>query len=354
MSRGFKLLSLRSLLLTVVAMCVTSHVAAQAPVRIMPLGDSITAAPGCWRAYLWNQLQTAGYSNIDFVGGVNNGDGCGLAHDTDHEGHSGFSITGIADQNQLPPWLTAASPNIIVMHLGTNDMWGGHIPLQTKITAMTKLIGQMRANNPNIKIVMAQIIPMNAAGCTTCMPDVIAFNNALVTLAASLNTAQSPIFLVDQWTGFDVVADTFDAVHPITSGFIKMANRFFPVVAQALNTGAPVTSTLSVSKAGAGNGTVSSSPAGINCGTTCSGNFTTGSSVIAHRLTGQRLDIRGLERRMHGHRRLHGDDGRRARGDRHVQQFGEHLCAQLHACGHRHGHRHVQSGRHQLRQHLHG
>jgi len=279
MSRGFNLLSLRSLLLTVVAMGVTSHVAAQAPVRIMPLGDSITAAPGCWRAYLWNQLQTAGYSNIDFVGGVNNGDGCGLPHDTDHEGHSGFAITGIADQNQLPPWLTAARPDIIVMHLGTNDMWGGFIPLQTKITALTKLIGQMRANNPNIKIVMAQIIPMNAAGCTTCMSDVVAFNNAIVPLAASLTTAQSPIFIVDQWTGFDVVADTFDAVHPITSGFIKMANKFFPVVAQALNTGAPVTSTLTVSKTGAGSGTVNSSPGGISCGTTCSANFTTGSSV---------------------------------------------------------------------------
>ena len=106
----------------------------------------------------------------------------GFAYDTDHEGHSGFSITGIADQNQLPPWLTAANPDIIVMHLGTNDMWGGHIPLQTKITALTKLIGQMRANNPNIKIVMAQIIPMNPAGCTTCMSDVVAFNNAIVRL----------------------------------------------------------------------------------------------------------------------------------------------------------------------------
>ncbi|HEU5133597.1 MAG TPA: GDSL-type esterase/lipase family protein [Steroidobacteraceae bacterium] len=279
MSRGFNLFPLRSLLLTVAALCVTSHAAAQTPVRIMPLGDSITAGPGCWRAYLWNQLQTAGYSNIDFVGGVNNGDGCGLAHDTDHEGHSGFSITGIADQNQLPPWLTAARPDIIVVHLGTNDMWGGHIPLANKITALTKLIGQMRANNPNVKIVMAQIIPMNAAGCTTCMSDVVAFNNAIVPLAASLNSAQSPIFIVDQWTGFNVVTDTFDQVHPVTSGFIKMANKFFPVVAQALNTGAPVTSTLSVAKAGAGSGTVTSTPAGINCGTTCSGNFITGSSV---------------------------------------------------------------------------
>ncbi|MCO6716812.1 cellulose-binding protein, partial [Streptomyces sp. CHB19.2] len=25
------------------------------PVRVMPLGDSITGSPGCWRALLWNR-----------------------------------------------------------------------------------------------------------------------------------------------------------------------------------------------------------------------------------------------------------------------------------------------------------
>jgi lysophospholipase L1-like esterase len=280
MSRGFNLLSLRSLLLTALAACVASHAFAQTPVRIMPLGDSITAGPGCWRAYLWNQLQTAGYSNIDFVGGVNDGGGCnpGFAYDFDHEGHSGFSITGIADANQLPPWLTAARPDIIVMHLGTNDMWGGFIPLETKMKALTKLVGQMRANNPNVRIIASKIIPMNPPSCTTCAADVVAFDNAIPAWAAGLTTAQSPIYVVDQWSGFDVVADTNDGVHPITSGFVKMANRFFPVVAQALGAAVPG-SALTVTRAGTGSGTVTSSPTGINCGATCSANFTTGASV---------------------------------------------------------------------------
>lgn len=29
----------------------------------------------------------------------------------------------MADQNQLPPWLAATRPDIVVMHLGTNDVW---------------------------------------------------------------------------------------------------------------------------------------------------------------------------------------------------------------------------------------
>ena len=280
MTRSSTLLFLRSWALAVVAVCATSPALAQTAVRIMPLGDSITAGPGCWRAYLWNQLQTAGYSNIDFVGGVNDGGGCnpGFTYDFDHEGHSGFSITGIADGNQLPPWLTAARPDIIVMHLGTNDMWGGWIPLETKMTALTKLVGQMRANNPNVKLIASKIIPMGLSACATCPADVVAFNNAIPGWAAGLTTAQSPIYVVDQWTGFDVVADTYDQVHPVTSGFIKMANRFFPVVAQALNAGNPGVA-LTVTKAGTGSGTVTSSPAGISCGSTCSANYSSGSVV---------------------------------------------------------------------------
>ena len=80
--------------------------AAAAPVRIMPLGDSITGSPGCWRALLWNQLQNAGHTNIDFVGTLPP-QGCGVAYDGDNEGHGGILATNIADQNQLPAWLSA-------------------------------------------------------------------------------------------------------------------------------------------------------------------------------------------------------------------------------------------------------
>ncbi|MGI5247350.1 cellulose binding domain-containing protein [Dactylosporangium sp. CA-139066] len=209
---------------------------ATAPVRIMPLGDSITAGPGCWRAKLWHRLQTTGYTNIDFVGGVSDGGGCnpGYSYDFDHEGHGGYSATGIADNNQLPPWLAAARPDIVLMHLGTNDMWGGYIPLSTKLAAFTKLVGQMRANNPAVKIVVAQIIPMAQSACATCPADVVALNNALPAWAAGLTTAQSPITLADLWTGFDAVADTVDGVHPNDGGFQKMSDRWYPALTQAL------------------------------------------------------------------------------------------------------------------------
>src|SRR6266568_8089483 len=95
--------------------------AASSPVRIMPLGDSITGGPGCWRALLWDNLQSAGYTTIDFVGTLPDG-GCQTApYDGDNEGHGGYLATGIANQNQLPGWLSATNPDIVLMHLGTND-----------------------------------------------------------------------------------------------------------------------------------------------------------------------------------------------------------------------------------------
>ena len=116
------------------------------PVRIMPLGDSITGSPGCWRAILWNRLQSNGFTNIDFVG-TQPPQGCGVPYDGDNEGHGGALASGIVSQNQLPGWLAATSPDIVLMHLGTNDVWNGQSPTQV-LASYTTLVGQMRADNP--------------------------------------------------------------------------------------------------------------------------------------------------------------------------------------------------------------
>ncbi|MFV2109126.1 cellulose binding domain-containing protein [Micromonospora sp. LOL_015] len=222
-------------------LAVTAAPAASAadPVRIMPLGDSITAGPGCWRALVWDQLRSAGHADIDFVGSASDGGSCnyGFSYDPDHEGHGGFSAVGIADNNQLPPWLSAAAPDIVVMHLGTNDLWGGWQSMDTIMAAFTKLVGQMRANNPDMKLLVAQIIPHH--GCTTCPADTVTLNNRIAAWATGLTTARSPIAVVDQWTGFDAATDTGDGVHPNDAGFRKMADRFAPAIARLLGTVTP-------------------------------------------------------------------------------------------------------------------
>src|SRR6266481_5717606 len=116
------------LILFVIGISHTATPARAAAIKIMPLGDSITGSPGCWRALLWNRLQSAGYTNIDFVGTLNNMNDCGTPFDGDNDGHGGYLATNIANQNQLPPWLAATNPDVVMLQLGTNDVWNNIAP----------------------------------------------------------------------------------------------------------------------------------------------------------------------------------------------------------------------------------
>jgi acyl-CoA thioesterase-1 len=207
----------------------------QEPVRIMPLGDSITGSPGCWRALLWQDLVDNGFSDIDFVGTLP-GDGCGFEYDSENEGHGGILATNMADQNQLPPWLEATDPDIVLMHLGTNDVWS-NLPPDTILAAYTTLVEQMRASNPRMEVLVAQILPMTPENCAECGQRVVALNEAIPDWAASLSTEQSPITVVDQWTGFDTATDTYDGVHPSDPGNRKIADRWYPALTEALPAG---------------------------------------------------------------------------------------------------------------------
>ncbi|MEU8612095.1 cellulose binding domain-containing protein [Actinoplanes sp. NPDC048791] len=203
-------------------------------VKVMALGDSITGSPGCWRALLWQRLQQAGRaSSVDFVGTLP-GQGCGFTYDGENEGHGGFLATNVADQNQLPGWLSATDPDVVMMHFGTNDVWSNRSPA-TILAAFTKLVGQMRASNPAMKILVAQILPMTPSNCAECTQRVIDFNAAIPAWAAATSTAASPVTVVDQWTGFNTATDTPDGVHPNDNGNRKIADRWYPALLAAIS-----------------------------------------------------------------------------------------------------------------------
>lgn len=245
--------------------------AASAPVRIMPFGDSITGSPvsnytllegvinskrappltkqnqnfkGCWRALLWRKLQDAGYTNTKFVGTLA-GQDCGFPYDGGaNEGHGGFLASGIVAKNQLPGWLSQTHPDIVLMHLGTNDVWSNEDPATITDSYFSVLVDQMRASNPRMRILVAQILPMaptRPANCADCGARVIALNKQIVQWAAAKNkndTAAAnsnnsvPLTVVDCWTGFDDATDTIDGVHPNGAGNAKMANSWYgPLVA---------------------------------------------------------------------------------------------------------------------------
>ena len=243
-------------LLAVVALSVGFLAAAPAfsadaaPIKIMPLGDSITGSPGCWRALLWNKLQSTGYTNIDFVG-TQPAQGCGVAYDGDGEGHGGALATTTASSGALTGWLSATNPDIVMMHFGTNDVWSNIAP-DTILSAFSTLVDQMRANNPNMKILVAQIIPMNPSTCTECAARVVAFNAAIPAWASGKTTARSPITVVDQWTGFDDATDTTDGVHPNDAGNVKISDRWYPALTPLLGGAITPTTTAAATTTPAG------------------------------------------------------------------------------------------------------
>jgi lysophospholipase L1-like esterase len=123
-------------------------------IRYMPFGDSITEF-GCWRAQVWQMLQQAGYTNVDFVGSMSSSTACsGLNYDRNHEGHAGFQAVNIANQNQLVGWLQRFPTDVITMHLGTNDVNGGRSTDQI-IAAFDTMVTQMRAHNPRMRIIVS-------------------------------------------------------------------------------------------------------------------------------------------------------------------------------------------------------
>ena len=126
----------------------------------MPLGDSITEIT-CWRAKLWDLLYSAGLtSNIEFVGSMtNNQAGCtsnDANWDKHHEGHSGYLAVDISNNN-LPTWLASAKPDIVMYMLGTNDQ--NKYSTDQIIAAHTKMVGQMRSSNANMKIIVRLPFP---------------------------------------------------------------------------------------------------------------------------------------------------------------------------------------------------
>lgn len=145
---SFKLITLLPLLGVAAAQNTT--------IRFMPFGDSITEIV-CWRALLWEKLQTTEWASVNFVGSGKTENNCrDTKYDRGNEGHSGYLAVNIANQNQLDGWLQRNPADVITMHLGTNDMVGNK-GISEIIAAFTKMVGTMRSHNPKMKIVVSDV-----------------------------------------------------------------------------------------------------------------------------------------------------------------------------------------------------
>src|SRR5262245_21798738 len=135
----------------------------------------------------------------------------------------------------MPSIAAAARPDIVMLMLGTNDLGQmGQAGVAPAAANLGRIIDGLRAVNPAIDVLLAEIIPIgpDASGMgsyyTTGSAWVSEFNAQVVAVAAAKNTPQSPVVVVDQFTGFNMSTDlSSDGVHPSRAGESRIANNFF-------------------------------------------------------------------------------------------------------------------------------
>ncbi len=188
-----------------------------ARMRIMPVGDSITEGGSSFSNYrpvLAEKLRAAGIA-FEFVGTR------GTA-DLRHEGYGGKNVEFLA--TTVPAHFTASPADIVLLHAGHNHFVEEQ-PIPGMLAATERLITAFRAANPQVIILLAQVIPAGKLPKYSYIPEL---NIALTRLAAKLHTPAQPVIIVDQATGFDWHTDTIaDLVHPNATGAAKMAQRWF-------------------------------------------------------------------------------------------------------------------------------
>lgn len=199
--------------------------APRAPLRIMPLGDSITSGVGSrtrssYRADLYARLSRAGLA-VDFVGSQRSG----VGPDTDHEGHGGWTIDRIA--GRVNGWLAASRPDVVLLHVGTNNVTLGESPaaIAAKLSA---LIDRIRAARPSAHLFVSQIIGSKVRA-------ELAVDRRYNALIPAVVAAKGPMVrLVDQ-SGVNGI-DLLDLHHPNDFGYAKMAYTFYAALQPAFNT----------------------------------------------------------------------------------------------------------------------
>jgi len=206
------------------------HVSGQGPpVRIMPLGDSITAGSGSsdfagYRRILYNSMIAEGYG-VDFVGSQQGGLG---DFDPDHEGHAGWRDDQIAAN--VVGFLTAHPADIVLLHIGINSL----DPSPTDVEA---ILDNVESVNPDIIVVLARIVSVACCGdvppCTNC-ETVTQFNDNVQAMASARIARGAKILLVDMEHALSYPGDLSDAVHPNDSGYSKMAAVWLPAVREAI------------------------------------------------------------------------------------------------------------------------
>jgi lysophospholipase L1-like esterase len=194
----------------------------QNAIRIMPLGDSITAGIGTvdrggYREPLWEKCQVSGW-DVSFVGSQQGGPNSML--ERDNEGHPGWRIDQIS--GKVVGWLEATQAQVILLHIGTNDIIQGYSP-DVAAARLQYLLDQITTTEPNADVIVAQIIPL---GKPLLDAKVAAYNRYIPLIAHQMAARGKHVLCIDMYNVVPV-SDLTDGIHPNIVGYALMANEWY-------------------------------------------------------------------------------------------------------------------------------
>jgi len=207
------------------------------PCKILPFGDSITRGvkssdDAGYRSQLF-KLIVAAKQKITFTGSLTNGPTqvSGQPFPRMHEGHPGWTIDpgynpispsygGIS--SLVPSPALDAHPNIILLHIGTNDV--GARDTAGMATRLEALLDKIAQNAPDALIVLAQITPGSTPNAARD-----AYNAKIPGIVLSHAAKGQHIIGVDM-SKLPLTDLSSDGVHPNDQGYAYMAGIWYAAI----------------------------------------------------------------------------------------------------------------------------
>ncbi|MEQ1878259.1 MAG: SGNH/GDSL hydrolase family protein [Bdellovibrionia bacterium] len=217
---------MRLLLFFTFIFLICSQAFAQQPLKILPLGDSLTEGgynlggkwyvAGGYRNFLKSILTTKGIK-IDFVGSRKSGPV--PEDDVEHEGYSGWRVDEVAAVT--PDILEKQKPDIVLLMLGSNDIVQNY-QLRTLTARFAALVDLILNSDPNVRIIVGSPTPTNNLIFNQRK---FAHHLALKTYVALKNHPR--VRFTGMFVGAGInLKDLTDGVHPTPSGYEKMARTW--------------------------------------------------------------------------------------------------------------------------------
>ncbi|MGW9372982.1 FG-GAP-like repeat-containing protein [Streptomyces xanthophaeus] len=213
----------------------TPAVAAPRPapplVKIMPLGDSITEGAGSttgggYRAPLWDLISGQGRYTPDFVGSLSSGS----VADPDNEGHSGYTIKDI--RAGIDPWQAAADPDVVLLHLGINDLNTHHADPRTAAAELLSLIDRLHTNDPAVTVIVLGLLTDTRGQSERTN----AFNSSLRDAVTARSDTGRHLLYVEP-PRLNAATELPDGLHPSDLGYPKLAAAYRDGLERAVTNG---------------------------------------------------------------------------------------------------------------------